>query len=493
MLEEQTNPSATGLSRLEELLEEFLAYTAEGRERFLFTRHEVSLEVRELTEELLGAAEAAPAGELDGLLAIPEQARRKLASAEAFYRLWGPGELPVPALLGNEPIFPERRRRVLALLRSGLDCQSREEGAEVLDRLVEACEGIPGLGYDFTCWLYLLAPTIFPPLPADLFPGATEVLSGVSGPKETVRRLWAFGDKHALLLETDDLVVPTAFFAWLSARGAAAWSRPQASGPYYGLEQLIHETMLAPAFVERLVREIQSSRMLLFTGGSGTGKTHTALRFARYLVRDQGAYQVVRAHRGLGYAELVGRHSTPGVVLQLAAAARHAPGRSHVLLIDGIDRLDLESALGDLLFSCEYPEEPLTTVGGLQFTLPPNLLLLATSRRSWEELLLDCYEVYRLFSHARFSPDPLKLAEFFNRRGMVFKSVDVVHCFRKLNRLLQERNPTLPQVGHGYLMVEGLTDGNVATYWDTYIVSCLRSLIADPKFDLEPFRLARLA
>jgi hypothetical protein len=279
----------TVLSRLEELLEEFLSESAEARERFLYARPLATEEIRAATEKMLEEMESGKATEPRGLVDIPRAAIQAMRAGERFYRLWGEQGPPEIEVFGNEPVIPERRRRILALLRMGLDCRSREEGAEVLDRLVEARDGIPGLDHDFTCWLYLLCPSIFPPLPTKLFPGAGEVMAGAQGFKDTVRRLWAFSGKHALLLETDDLAVPAAFFQWLALRGSEVWARPRAKGPYYGAELLVGETLLSPAFVERLVREIQSSKLLLFTGASGTGKTYTALRFARYLIRDGGA------------------------------------------------------------------------------------------------------------------------------------------------------------------------------------------------------------
>ena len=485
----------TGLSRMEELLEEFLANTAEARDRFLHVRPKVSEELRRATEAMLADVAEGRSVEPAGLLEIPRKALQQMHAGDEFYCLWEGKPPPELAVVGNEPVVPERRRQVLALLQMGVGCETRQEGVEVLDRLLEASQGIPGLGFDFSCWLYLLAPTVFPPLPGELFSGAGEVLAGVSGLKDTVRRVWAFADRHAPLLQTDDLAVPAAFFEWLCTQGAEVWARPKAKGPYYGAELLVSETLLSATFVERLLRELQSRKQLLFTGPSGTGKTYSALRFVRYLVRDGGASELLRAHAGLGYREMVGYPPTPGVLIRLAEAASRDPAGAYVLYLDAIDRLDVDRVLGDLVLAFEYPEEEVTTAGGFKFRLPPNLYILATAQRSWEELLKGCYGVYRIFAHARFSPDPLELAEFFNRQDNPIKKIDLVHVFRKLNRMLHELSggsEVSPQMGHGYLMVSGLNDSNLGSFWDSHVVPYIKTLLSDPRIDYDVFRLHRL-
>jgi len=360
----------------------------------------------------------------------------------------------------------------------------------VLGRLEASRTQVPGLGASFAGWLYVLAPDVFPPLPNHVVRGVGDLLGGSGGVVDSARKVWALSDAHSGLLETSDLGVPAAFLRWIGDRGLDATA--MAGDDYYGFNRLVHDTFLSPGFLERLEQEIRSNGLLLFTGPAGTGKTHTAIRLARYLSRDGGVHQLLRAHGHLGYDALVGTAHEPGLLVRVAEMAKVDPAGSYPILIDDIHLLDVREAFGELSLALEFPQQVVTLPGGRPLLLPPNLYILGTAEASQEEMLAKDYGFYRRFSHASFSPDPQKLAEWLQRQNNPVKRVDLVHAFRNLNRLLRERTAGRFGLGHGYLMVEGLDDDNVNAFWESYVIPFVRGGLADRQADMEVYRLSRL-
>lgn len=477
-----------GPNRIHELLRTFLAETEVERLQWIHARDELSGEVRVLTGQLLDTLEQSAPRDPALIESVPHLIAEALDPG--FLDVFGDAGPPRLPVVGDDVGSRERRRRVVALLRMALETSSRAEALEVLGRLEASRNQIAGLGGSFLGWLHLLEPSVFPPLPNAVMNGSKDALAGSGGIVDTARKIWALADAYADELGGGDLAVPAAFLAWIGRRGPDAMAQ---RGPeFYGLNRFVHETLLSATFVERLEADVRVNRLLLFTGHAGTGKTHTAVRFLRYLTRDGGEARCVRVHPGLDHEALVGTADRPGLLVELAERARKDPAGTYAVLLDDLESLDVRAALGELTLAFEFPGESVWLGAGRRFSVPDNLLIVGTSNRGQEDLLGRSYPFFRRFSYVDFEPDARKLSEWLQRTNNPVRRFDIVHAFRNLNRILRQRTGGRFMVGHGYLMVEGLTDDNVTEFWNAYVLPYVRSHLVDTTGDVEVYRLARL-
>jgi len=477
-----------GSDRISELLRSFLEETGAARRAWLRARAELRDDVRSITAQVLETLERSSPKDPALIESVPHLIAERLDPA--FLDVFGEAGPPRLPVVGEDVAARDRRRRIVALLRMGIETGSRAEGLEVLGRLEASRGQIAGLGASFLGWLYVLSPSVFPPLSNLVMRGARDALGGSGGIVDTSRKVWALADAYDDELGTADLGVPAAFLAWVGSRGPDAMA---SRGPeYYGLNRIVHDTLLSSTFVEHLERDVRENQLMLFIGPAGTGKTHAAIRFVRYLTRDGGECLVLRAHPSLGYGQLVGDSAQPGLLVRHSELARKDPGGTYPILVDAVDQLDARSTLGELTLALEFPGHTVCLPGGRSFLVPENLLLVGTSEEMQEDLLGLDYALYRHFSFAEFAPDPRKLSEWLQRANDPVKRLDLVGAFRNLNRLLRQRTGGRFAVGHGYLMVDGVTDDNVHEFWDTYIIPYVRSRLIDTTGDVEIYRLSRL-
>ncbi len=477
-----------GADRISTLLRSFLSDTEQRRKDWLEARDGLQQEVRAITSQVLAALERGSSQDPALIESVPHLIEEALDPG--FLDVFGEAGPPKLPVVGDDAAARDRRRRIVALLRMGLETGSRAEGLEVLGRLEASRGQIAGLGASFLGWLHLLVPAVFPPLPNLVMRGARDALGGSGGIVDTSRKVWALADAYDDEIDSSDLGVAAAFLAWIGRRGPDAMA---SRGPeYYGLNRMVNDTLLSATFVEHLEQDVRENRLLLFIGQAGTGKTHAAIRFVRYLTRDGGDCLVLRAHAGLGYGQLVGSPEQPGLLVRHAEHAKKDPGGTFALLIDGLDQVDIRDAFGELTLAFEFPGHEVCLPGGAPFSVPNNLLLVGTSEEMQEDLLSLDYAFYRHFSYAEFAPDPRKLSEWLQRANDPVKRLDLVGAFRNLNRLLRQRTGGRFAVGHGYLMVDGVTDDNVHEFWDTYIIPYVRAHQIDTTGDVEIYRLSRL-
>ncbi|WP_224250281.1 AAA family ATPase [Hyalangium gracile] len=243
----------------------------------------------------------------------------------------------------------------------------------------------------------------------------------------------------------------------------------------------------------RIDEELRRKGQVVLYGPPGTGKTWHALRAAEELaargtfgrskdelseaqrsgLRGMGEKDAQRIwmctfHPAYGYEEFVeglrpqtvsgtlGFEPRPGLFRRVCASARKNPQQPHFLLIDEFNRGDVARIFGELLTLLELDKRGKVSIelpfSGERFTVPPNVLLIATMNTADRSIALLDSALRRRFGFIELLPDPEVLATAQAGRVMLRP------LLKKLNeRLVQHlrHDARNLQVGHSFFQRDG--------------------------------------
>ncbi len=207
----------------------------------------------------------------------------------------------------------------------------------------------------------------------------------------------------------------------------------------------------------------------LFYGPPGTGKTYVAERLARYLAGTEGDIKTVQFHPSFSYEDFIeglrpkmdeGQLNyvvRPGIFKQFCDDARGKSAR-HVFVIDEINRAELGSVLGEVMMLVEYRGRTVPLpYSQLPFSIPNNVILLATMNTADRSLALVDFALRRRFHAFRMPPNRDVLAGYLGTDGdLALKMFDLVDK----HVADEDFSP-----GHSYWMVDDLSAAGLERVW----------------------------
>jgi 5-methylcytosine-specific restriction endonuclease McrBC GTP-binding regulatory subunit McrB len=191
---------------------------------------------------------------------------------------------------------------------------------------------------------------------------------------------------------------------------------------------------------------------------------------------NRGYYQIVQFHPSYCYQDFVGGiipeiEGSKGLVYKLQSgifkcfcdAARQAANEDNpppfVLVIDEINRADLSSVFGELLYALEYRDKPIQIPHFGEFLIPSNVYIIGTMNNVDKSLVTFDLALRRRFGFLKLMPD-MNVLRSWNKQRIDEDMLEdyIAHC-SQLNEALCFQNDKGGlalqndyQIGHAYFM-----------------------------------------
>lgn len=268
------------------------------------------------------------------------------------------------------------------------------------------------------------------------------------------------------------------------------------------------ELLLDQAFLDDIKHLLQETKQVIFYGPPGTGKTFVAQRLATALAGDPARTMLVQFHPSTSYEDFFeGFRPLPtagnaiayalqdGPLRIMAAAAESDPAHTYILVIDEINRAQLQKVLGELFFLLEYrdkqvrplyrPDEP--------FSLPANLWIIGTMNTVDRSIALVDAALRRRFQFVPFALDerPDNPIAGLLRRWLVANSEPewVADLVDEVNQeLIRSMGTGGLALGPSYFMVKGLGEDRLRRIWRYRIEPLIEDIFFGEPERSEPFR-----
>lgn len=206
-------------------------------------------------------------------------------------------------------------------------------------------------------------------------------------------------------------------------------------------------------------------------------------------VISQGEYQIIQFHPAYSYEDfvrgIVAETDDNGsisynvenkVLADFAKKAQENPNGKYVLIIDEINRANLPSVLGELIYALEYRGEPVVSMyenedSGREIILPKNLYIIGTMNTADRSVGHIDYAIRRRFAFVDVQPNE-SIIENLKAKSL-FKNVDSL--FKE--HLSPDFQKDDVMIGHSYFLAQD--DNKLKIKLDYEIKPILKEYLKD--------------
>jgi len=161
--------------------------------------------------------------------------------------------------------------------------------------------------------------------------------------------------------------------------------------------------LIAP-IINQIIDSLQFLPQTILQGPPGTGKTRLAKIIANFIVngtlsdkitQNKNQIKIIQFHPGYSYDDFIrgmevstnqgqlNYNYVDKTLIDIAYRAKNDSDNPYFLIIDEINRAELHSVLGELIYALEYRGEDIELLypdssGNRTFSLPPNLYIIGT-------------------------------------------------------------------------------------------------------------------
>jgi 5-methylcytosine-specific restriction protein B len=161
-----------------------------------------------------------------------------------------------------------------------------------------------------------------------------------------------------------------------------------------------------------------------------------------------------------------------------------------VLIIDEINRANVASVFGELLYLLEYRDESLTlSGGGAPFAIPANVRIIVSMNSADRSIALVDYALRRRFAFVELQPNYAFLHDFLSKKQVNFQVAAFIEQLQRLNQQIGDRHYA---VGTSFFLRDDLSR-TLPDIWQMEIEPYLEEYFFDQPARVDEFRWPILA
>ena len=264
--------------------------------------------------------------------------------------------------------------------------------------------------------------------------------------------------------------------------------------PPYSLTQCAADTGYDEAELARWVKAIQRKGQAILYGPPGTGKTFMAQKLAQHLIGGQtGEVDLVQFHPAYAYEDFM-QGLRPITDADGTLRYEMVNGRfkqfcekvdrlaTAVFIIDEINRANLASVFGELMYLLEYRDHAIPLAGGGTFAIPRHIHIIATMNTADRSIALVDHALRRRFAFIYLAPNWDVLRHYHESPDFPIENLITI-----LKRLNQHINDPHYAIGHSFFLHEKLAD-HLPDIWQMEIEPYLEEYFFNQTDRVETFR-----